>query len=174
MQRIFKKLVCLVWALSVSRLCNAPCFFLRELCLVALSGFSSACVLSGSFFNLWAEHWNILHRHTTRAVIVPRHSSLTVGHSVNRSLYLRSHPFIKCTTEWNAPVTSTSRSSRVCGSHIYNAVQLWELQVREPLRVLWGYSAATSCTVAFVTGSSVYHCSTLKGTPTCSIHGGSA
>ena len=38
------------------------------------------------------------------------------------------------------------------------------------LRVLWGYSAATGCAVAFVTVASEYPHSTLKGTLTCSSH----
>ena len=43
-----------------------------------------------------------------------------------------------------------------------------------PLRVLWGYSAATACTVASVTVMSEYHHSSLQGTQTCSNHSGTA
>ena len=50
----------------------------------------------------------------------------------------------------------------------HDAVAL--LQVGVPLRVLWGYSAATACLLAPVTVASDYSQSTLKGSPTCNIH----
>ena len=57
-------------------------------------------------------------------------------------------------------------SDRLHGSHIIHyTVLLWLLQVAVPLRVLWGYSAATACAVAsqpFVTVVSEYPWSTLN------------
>ena len=57
----------------------------------------------------------------------------------------------------------------------YYAVPLWLLQVAVPLRVLWGYSAATACTVASqpsITVASEYPHSTLNGTATWSSQSG--
>ena len=56
-------------------------------------------------------------------------------------------------------------------------VPLWLLQVAVLLRVLWGYSAATACTVApqpSVTVVLKYPHSTLNCTATCSSHSGTA
>ena len=52
----------------------------------------------------------------------------------------------------------------------YNAVLIWLLQVRVPLRVLWGYFTATGWAVAPVTVASEYLLSTRRGTLTCSSH----
>ena len=53
-------------------------------------------------------------------------------------------------------------------SRIYNTVPLWLQQVG----VLWGYCAATACTVAPVTVTSVCHQSTLNGTHIWSSYSG--
>ena len=47
-------------------------------------------------------------------------------------------------------------------------------QVGVPLRILWGYSSATACTVAPFTVAAEYTHSTLNCTPTCRGHNNTA
>ena len=69
--------------------------------------------------------------------------------------------------------SNTSRFLQLATWVSYYAVPLWLLQVTAPLRVLWGYSAATACAVALQSSVRVAwenpH-NTLTSTATCKGH----